>query len=84
MSTERDLLRDLLRDYAAERAVVPASSILHGPTIGVARVGSRVSLAIKAFKAVRNVLEVIERADDLGVKRVDVSGLRDAIRKGLT
>jgi hypothetical protein len=40
--------------------------------------------APKAFTALSNVLDVLDRADNLGVKRVDVSGLRDAIRKGLT
>jgi hypothetical protein len=60
--------RDLLRDYATEAGFV----------------GQRFQLATKAFSAIDNVLDLIEKAESMGVKRVDVSGLRDAIRKGLT
>lgn len=80
MSTERDLLRD----YARESATVLIYETHEIPNTNDVIVGTRGELAGKTFVATQNVLELIEKAESMGVKRVDVSGLRDAIRKGLT
>lgn len=80
MSTERDLLRD----YAAEVAIVPGRTIKHGAFSGLAKVGDRFALAPKSFRALQNVLDILETCDGMELSRVGIEGLRDAIRKGPT